>query len=176
MGGGGKSRLCRSVKSAFHSCATPCQNFFFCLCVLYHICKNRVLAFQNRVCQIFALNSAYRSLNSLCQSLHSNLSLYILLFTFFTFLRLKFLLIASECQKIQCIVIASERSEVWQSIEKFKSVLYRLPRSCFTLARNDAHFHQKFNSFHTSYPSFRSVQTDKKFYFTRRTLCLNRNL
>ena len=49
-------------------------------------------------------------------------------------------------------------------------------------------FHSKFNSFynfisnfkpytrlfHIFTPSFRSVQTDKKF-FTRRTLCLNRN-
>ena len=102
------------------------------LCVLYRVCQNS------------ALNSAYRSLNSLCQSLHSNLSLYILLFTFFTFLRLKFLLIASECQKIQCIVIANERiARAWQSIV----LLYKFNRTFKFAVFIDCHAKNRSRSF-----------------------------
>lgn len=39
-----------------------------------------------------------------------------------------------------CVIASKnerERIFAWQSIKKFQSALYRLPRSCFTLARND---------------------------------------
>ena len=58
-------------------------------------------------------------------------------------------------------------------IHKFKTTFHKFHSNLHSYFYA---FKTKFNAFHTSYPSFRSVFTDKKFYFTRRTLCLNRNL
>ena len=64
----------------------------------------------------------------------------------------------------------------WQSKKNNHIFIYLWIASHFTNARNDTHFHQKFNPFHTFYPSFRSVQTDKNFILQGGQLCLNRNL
>ena len=96
-------------------------------------------------------------------------------------------------------VIASRFCENGVAIRKFSVIFAFWIATLALLARNDGKakiqiFHSKFKAFHkfNSFykiisnfkpytrlfhiftPSFRSVQTDKKF-FTRRTLCLNRN-
>ena len=136
--------------------------------------------------------------------LNFNFSLYILLYCILTFLCLKFLVIASECKKFN--VLSLRADEIGVAIYKIKNALSSGLPHFATLVRNDgrgsvscghfrndtkgAHFQKfssnfylyfytfktKFNAFYTSYPSFRSVQTDKKFYFKGGQLCLNRNL
>ena len=125
---------------------------------------------------------------TLCRSIHRKITLLNSIYGYFA--------IAQYDSKR---VIASRFCENGVAIRKFSVIFAFWIATLALLARNDGKakiqiFHSKFKAFHkfNSFykiisnfkpytrlfhiftPSFRSVQTDKKF-FTRRTLCLNRN-
>ena len=68
------------------------------------------------------------------------------------------LVIAGICKKIQRIVIASKFCKNLRGNPKIQSQSYILMdcREVVPTSRNDTHFHQKFNAFHTFYPKFSS--------------------
>ena len=119
---------------------------------------------------------------ALCRSIHRKITLLNSIFGYF-----------ACAQYDSKRVIASRFCENGVAIRKFSVIFTFWIATLALLARNDGKakiqiFHSKFKAFckfisnfkpytrlfHIFTPSFCSVQTDKKF-FTRRTLCLNRN-
>ena len=88
---------------------------------------------------------------------------------------------AMDCHEFAPLRFANSRNDIkgthfHKFNSNFHSYFYNDKTKIHKFKTTFHKFHSKFNSFYISYPNFRSVQTDKKFYFKGGQLCLNRNL
>ena len=96
-------------------------------------------------------NALHCHTEALCRSIHKKLKSQILSYGYFATLNMT---IKGYRQPTRHCETCESKS--WQSI---KFILWIA--ALVLLARNDTHFYQKFNIFHTFYPKFRSAKIDK---------------